>query len=690
VRIWGSQFDITERVKAPNALRESEEYIRNLVEQANDGIALVQDGKPHFVNSYLAGLLGYSPAEVLNTPFENYIAADEQPKVLDIHRRRLNGEAVPSVYETVIQRKDGSQVEVEFNAGLTKHNGRPAILVVVRDITARKQAEEALKESEERFRGLMEQSPVSIQIHSPEGSLTQSNAAYARLYALNQETLGELYDKYNVLQDEQAKRLGVMPFIKKAFAGEEVVFPPYEYDGIDTLKALDFDNPISRKCWVQTHGFPLKDKDGGVTSVVFLSEDITEQKRAEDALKQREAILEALAFAAERFLTEVNWEEEMDVILDHLGKATGVSRVYVFQNQAGLQGEILTSQRFEWCAPGILPEIDNPDLQNFPLRAGGFGRWEEMLSRGNVIHGHMRAFPESEHEVLAAQGIRSLVVVPVFAEGRWWGFIGFDECKREREWSLPERDALRATANTFGAAIDRQHAEREILEYQQRLKALASELTLTEEKERRRIAADLHDHVGQALALARIQLASARKATSDAGVAAILDDTSASLRQAIQDTRDLVFDLSSPVLNEIGLAAAISEWLEEQVEKKHGLQTEFICDDQEPELDEDMRAILFRNVRELLNNVVRHAGANKVSVRMERVGDTAIVVIQDDGVGFDTRAASEATDRKGGFGLFSIRERMLDLGGALEIVSEPGQGCMAIMTASLKSREDEG
>jgi signal transduction histidine kinase len=151
-----------------------------------------------------------------------------------------------------------------------------------------------------------------------------------------------------------------------------------------------------------------------------------------------------------------------------------------------------------------------------------------------------------------------------------------------------------------------------------------------------------------------------------------------------------VFDLSSPVLNEIGLEAAISEWLEEQVEKKHGLQTEFICDDQEPELDEDMRAILFRNVRELLSNVVRHAGASAVSVRLERVGDMTIVVVEDDGIGFDPLAASEATDRKGGFGLFSIRERMLDLGGALEIVSEPGHGCTAIMTAPLKSGEDEG
>ena len=162
---------------------------------------------------------------------------------------------------------------------------------LISDITARKQAEEALKASEEKFRAVIEQSPVSIQIHGLDGKLLLSNAAYAKLYALNDETLKELYAKYDVRTDVQAETLGLLPFIERAYSGEEVLFPPYEYDGIDTLKTLDFENPVSRKCWVQTRGFALKDNGGSVTSVVFMSEDITARKKAES---QREAALMAL------------------------------------------------------------------------------------------------------------------------------------------------------------------------------------------------------------------------------------------------------------------------------------------------------------------------------------------------------------------------------------------------------------
>ena len=206
-------------------------------------------------------------------------------------------------------------------------------------------------------------------------------------------------------------------------------------------------------------------------------------------------------------------------------------------------------------------------------------------------------------------------------------------------------------------------------------------MTISEERERRRIARELHDEVGQTLAFARTGLASARKASAEAERDAILDDVSQALRQAIRDTRDLIFDLSSPLMNELGLGAALREWLEDQVGKKHGLQTEFIYDGKRFPLDDDMRAILFRCTRELLTNVVKHAQARQVTVRLERAGTLVRIVVEDDGIGFDADAIPETMEREGGFGLFSIQERMADLGGSLEIRSRPGQGCTAILTA---------
>ena len=234
----------------------------------------------------------------------------------------------------------------------------------------------------------------------------------------------------------------------------------------------------------------------------------------------------------------------------------------------------------------------------------------------------------------------------------------------------------------------RKQAEEQINNYQERLKALASQLTITEEKERRRIAADLHDHVGQSLALARIQIAAAKKSAADEGLAAKLDDVSEILREAVQNTRHLIFDLSPPAMHEIGLDAAISEWLEDQIEKRYGIKTNLLDNIDESYrkmLDENVRAILFRNVRELLINVVKYAQADQVNVSMEITDGALKIVVQDDGIGFDFRSEFQRVRPEGGFGLFSIKERMADLGGTLEIESEPDKGCRAILSIPLDS-----
>ena len=251
-------------------------------------------------------------------------------------------------------------------------------------------------------------------------------------------------------------------------------------------------------------------------------------------------------------------------------------------------------------------------------------------------------------------------------------------------------DVVRVTAIVRNIA-ERKQKEQQLQEYQGRLKALAAQLTLVEEKERRRIAADLHDQIGQSLVLARMQIVSAKKSATDAGLTAKLDDISETLREAVHDTRHLMFELSSPTMHSIGLRAAISEWLEEEMGKRYNLKTKFIDkidEGQAKVLDENVRAILFRNVRELLVNVVKHAQASQVSILMEHTNDALKIVVQDDGIGFDSRELSQTGGITGGFGLFSIEERMSDLGGVLEIQSQPGKGCKAILTVPLRSDDD--
>ncbi|MCS7172241.1 MAG: EAL domain-containing protein [Armatimonadetes bacterium] len=177
-----------------------------------------------------------------------------------------------------------------------------------------------------------------------------------------------------------------------------------------------------------------------------------------------EGILRAAVQVAERLLLCRPWDRAVSEVLAILGRATEVSRVYVFENHPGPGGELCTSQRYEWVAPDITPQIANPELQNFPWIEGGFARWVERMSRGEAVFGLVRDFPPAERAVLESQEIVSIVAVPIFAEGRWWGFLGFDECRRARRWSPEEISALMLTSRLLGVAIERQVVEEELEE----------------------------------------------------------------------------------------------------------------------------------------------------------------------------------------------------------------------------------
>ena len=172
-------------------------------------------------------------------------------------------------------------------------------------------------------------------------------------------------------------------------------------------------------------------------------------------------------------------------------------------------------------------------------------------------------------------------------------------------------------------------------------------------------------------------------------VARTLKHVCDSLGQAISDTRTLTFDLSSPILHELGFEAAVAAWLGEQIEKKHNIKTELEDDEKPKPLDDDARVLLFRTVQELLINVVKHAQANNVKVSIRRVDDRIQVTVEDDGWGFDTTKVTSMPSTTCGFGLFSIKERLEHLGGRLEIESEPGQGSRVTVTAPLTQKKND-
>lgn len=239
--------------------------------------------------------------------------------------------------------------------------------------------------------------------------------------------------------------------------------------------------------------------------------------------------------------------------------------------------------------------------------------------------------------------------------------------------------ALRASRDQLAARVAAKTADLEAAV--ERLRALTSELALAEERERRRIAADLHDRIGQTLCLARIQLETLRGDPSS-DTAELLASSIELIQQAHGDTQSLTFELSPPVLYHLGLEAAL-EWLVEHHQGRGGIRLRFEGGLRPKSIDESLRVILYRGARELLANVLKHARASSCRLSVSQDDGEVRMVLEDDGVGFDAAAAPTPTGKAGGFGLFSIREQLEPMGGQLTIESSPGRGTRAEMRVPL-------
>ena len=191
----------------------------------------------------------------------------------------------------------------------------------------------------------------------------------------------------------------------------------------------------------------------------------------EAALARREAVLRAISRAAEQFLSG-NWRGAIPTLLSDLGKGADVSRTYLFENRLTSAGERRHFQTYEWCAPGIEAQIDNPILQSFTLAEIGLGRWLEILQSDRVVQSEVAALPETERPTLQAQNIKSILLVPITVNQQWWGSIGFDECRDTRLWQSVEVETLRLSADMIAAALTRESSDAALRDSQQEVAAL--------------------------------------------------------------------------------------------------------------------------------------------------------------------------------------------------------------------------
>lgn len=255
----------------------------------------------------------------------------------------------------------------------------------------------------------------------------------------------------------------------------------------------------------------------------------------------------------------------------------------------------------------------------------------------------------------------------------------------EMEKRVEERTIKLIRANEFllKEISERKQVEYKLRSYQEKLRSLASELTLTGEKERRRLAIALHDRIGQSLALSKIKLTTLIQEIESKGMESKLRDITSVVSQTIQDTRSLTFEISPPDLYELGFVAA-AESLVERYGQDYGIKAEFVSSENSLPLSEEAAIILYQVLRELIVNIIKHSNADKMRVTLRKSGNFVRVRVWDNGKGFDPSSVLQDSSSLS-FGLFSIQERLEPLGGNMDVSSKIGVGTEITLKVPLKT-----
>ena len=196
-----------------------------------------------------------------------------------------------------------------------------------------------------------------------------------------------------------------------------------------------------------------------------------------ESLLRRDRIMESVRFAGQKLMSKDKWEDAITDILSKIGQATEASRAYVFENHIGDDSRLLCSLRYEWVAPDVDSRLHRANLRNVSYSENSLGHWIEKLSKGQPVYGVPSDMNYEEQRAMASQDVLSIIVVPIFFDGAWWGFLGLDDCKKEKLWTDTDRDSLCAIADLLGATNSRQLSQKELLEAKATLEHRVDERT---------------------------------------------------------------------------------------------------------------------------------------------------------------------------------------------------------------------
>ncbi len=660
------------------ALSESEERYQSLIKQSSDGVYIFdpKTGRILEVNNQFLQMIGYTVEEMLGLTMYDIVTLDKSTIDMNIENVIKNREYVFGLRQYLC--KGGHIIDVEISSTLISYGDSHVIMVNVRNVTERLKAEKELLMQADRLKDqaeLLDIAEDAIFVSDINGCITFWNHGAVEMYGWSkEEATGK--DVHTLLRTESYVPL------------EDIKAELYKkgrWDG-----ELVHLNRKGRRIFVESRWALKRDISGNPFAVMEITNDITKYKQAEEALQKAKDELEhrvvertaELMDANERLMHELSRRKRIEEML-----RKGAERYKnLFENspigiyRTNPDGRILMA---------------NPTL----VRMLGYDSFNELTSS--------RAKKADYEPTYLLKKIRKRLEKAERVRGfevKW---------KRRDGKVIHVMENARAVRGADGNVLyyegtvedisEQKKAKEKIDSYQMQLRSLASDLSLAEERERRRIATILHDNIGQILAVSKIKLGALLEL---AGTISDLHDVSAPdisssankigvhgfildlkevreyIEQAIRYTRSLTFELSPPILYELGLEAAL-EWLAEQIHEQHGIMYEFESDGNPKPVSDEIRVFLFTAVRELLVNVAKHANAGRVKITVRRIGDSISIHVADDGVGFSVSKMNYYLNENKGFGLFSIRERLSHLGGQMDIRTQKGRSTRVSLVAPL-------
>jgi PAS domain S-box-containing protein len=659
--------DITDRRRSDQLQREQLAQIDAIYQNAPVGLCLLDSEFRYLrVNKALATLNGVSIERHLGQTVRQvlpHLAEQTEAicrRVVATRRPLLNLELTG---QTAAQPGETRTWMTHWSPVRLSDGKSTGINVIVQEVTEQKRAERLLREARDQLelrvkertaelqaanwalhealelnRSMIEASAVGIATFKASGDCIFANEALARITAVNREQIM----RFNFRKLPSFQRSGLLPLVEAALA-----------DGKPRSGEAHACSSSGKEVWGYHHLIPFT--LGGEPHLLHMVEDISAQKQSERFLIAQRDLA--------GFLSQTDdLAAALDRLMDAALQIPGVDCGGVYLRDAENGGFCIKAHR------GLSAKF---------VQAAGFYPADSMgarlLHQGQPLYALPPELASRLSDLLRAEGMRGLAIVPLLDQTRLIGSFNFGS-RGSPEIPLSSRAAVGALAALVVGAIVRIQTEQALHDSEARLRALTAKLTHAEEAERRRIAQVVHEGLQQLLMGAHLSLSGLEVRTRNQARRGELAKVRTILKEAIGVARSLTYELSPPVLQDLGLPAALA-WLSFHFQERFGLSVEVETADGVEVEAEEATVALFQAVRELLFNVVKHAQVKRARVELSQAADGHLqLVVSDAGVGFDPVLVRAREGSVAGFGLFSLRERLERLGGRLDIDSAPRRG----------------